>query len=84
MGKWLDRVVKGKGNLDIFSEGIPKTSTDDVDRLPDPPDCLTNQGREVYREYIGEMLCPKHGSKLPLEAAQSLAIELVSCVPGNL
>ena len=45
---------------------------------------LTDAGWEVYHEYIEEMLCPKHGPTLTLEAAQSLAMELVSCVPGNL
>ena len=45
---------------------------------------LTNQGREVYWEYIGEMLFPKYGPTLTLEAAQSLAMEKVSCSPGNL
>jgi len=45
---------------------------------------LTDQGKEVFREYIGEMLFPKYGAKLTLEKAQSLAMELVSCVPGNL
>jgi len=48
------------------------------------PDRLTEQGREVYQEYIGEMLFPKYGPKLTLAAAESLALELVSCFPGNL
>jgi len=47
-------------------------------------DRLTDEGKEVYREYIGEMLCPKHGPTLTLEKAKSLAMELVSCFPGNL
>ena len=52
--------------------------------LSPAPDCLTEQGREVYQEYVAEMLNPKHGPKLTLEAAQSLAVELVSCVDGNI
>ena len=36
------------------------------------------------QEYVVEMLNPKYGAKLTLEAAQSLAMELVSCFPGNL
>ena len=47
-------------------------------------DRLTGEGKEVYKEYIGEMLFPKYGPKLTLEAAESLAMELVSCFPGNL
>jgi len=45
---------------------------------------LTDQGKEVFREYIGEMLFPKHGPRLTLAAAQSLAMELVSCLPENI
>ena len=81
MGKWLDRVVKGKDIQEEFSQDFPNTDTDNVDRVPD---CLTDQGREVYQEYVQEMLSPKHGPKLTLETAQSLAMELVSCFPGNL
>jgi len=47
-------------------------------------DRLTDEGKEVFKEYIGEMLFPKHGPKLTLEAAQSLAMELVSCLPENI
>jgi len=52
----------------------------------EPPllDRLTDQGLEVYQEYVQEMLFPKHGSKLTLAAAQSLAMELVSCLPENI
>jgi len=84
MGKWLDRMVKGKDIQKENFQDIPKTNTDNVDRLPDSLDRLTDEGKEVFREYIGEMLFPKYGPKLTLEAAQSLAMELVSCFPGNL
>ncbi len=45
---------------------------------------LTDQGKEVYWEYIGEMLFPKYGRTLTLEEAQHLAMEKVSCCLGNL
>ena len=47
-------------------------------------DRLTKSGKEVFKLYIAEMLYPEHGPKLTLEAAESLAMELVSCFPGNL
>jgi len=84
MGKWLDRVVKGKDIQKEICQDFPKTHTDNVDRLPEPLDRLTDEGKEVYREYIEEMLAPKHGPPLILAAAKSLAMELVSCVHGNL
>jgi len=62
-----------------------------VDRKPEVlavlcpvPDCLTDEGKEIFKEYIGEMLFPKYGPTLTLEKAKSLAMELVSCFPGNL
>jgi len=84
MGKWLDRVVKGSEDDEIFSHDIPKASTDNVDTLAELPSCLTEQGQEVYKEFIGEMLSPKYGPTLTLEEAQHLAMEKVSCFPGNL
>ena len=47
-------------------------------------DRLTAAEKESRKEYVAEMLNPKHGPKLTLEAAQSLAVELVSCVDGNI
>ncbi len=47
-------------------------------------DRLTDEGKEIFKEYIGEMLFPKYGPTLTLEKAKSLAMELVSCFPGNL
>ena len=62
-----------------------------VDRKPEilavlcpVPDCLTDEGKKVYQEYVAEMLAPSRGPKLNLKAAQGLAMELVSCFPGNL
>ena len=60
----------------------PKGDPESKDYLP--LDRLTKSGREVFKEYIAEMLYPEHGPKLTLEEAQHLAMEKVSCFPGNL
>ena len=49
-----------------------------------PINRLTKSGKEAFKLYVGEMLYPEHGPKLTLEAAHNLAMELVSCFPGNL
>ena len=68
------------GTLGTLKERKPEI----LATLSPAPDCLTDQGREVYQEYVQEMLNPSRGPKLTLEAAESLAMELVSCFPGNL
>ena len=65
-------------------ETLKKRKPEILAELAAVPNCLTEQGREVYQEYVSEMLNPKHGPKLTLAAAKSLALELVSCFPGNL
>jgi len=65
-------------------EVIVKRKPEILAALCPAPDCLTDEGKEGFREYIQEMLHPTHGPTLTLEAAKSLAMELVSCVPGNL
>ena len=87
MGKYLDMARKviaeqdhGAQDLVEALEWVPGEDISGSFSI----DHLTGEGKEVYWEYIGEMLFPKYGPTLTLEKAKSLAMEKVSCSPGNL
>lgn len=59
----------------------PKCDSEITDSLP--PNCLTEQGREVFWLYLGEMLCPAHPPQVDLGGGQKPSAGTCFMPPGE-